>query len=290
MSAGTQERNLFGETNPVAGYLREIAGTAKLTTKAEKLLAARIRAGDRTAKNALVQANLKFVVAVCRNYENQGLPLGDLINEGNLGLMRAADRFDENQECRFISYAVWWIRQGIMNALAEQTRDVTLSTATTSAIHRIGKAIRALSQSLGREPSVEELELETGMKALRIRDCLNLMGPSLSMDYPTGIGDGTFADSVPEGRESGTEDILDRFRTRRALETVIKNLDRRERQVIESLYGIGSENVVSLQSLADRLGVSKERVRQLKVKALAKLRGFLNLSSHYPCGSTGFQP
>jgi RNA polymerase primary sigma factor len=278
-----RESGLFGETNPVAAYLREISRTGKLSSKAEKILAVRIRQGDKAARNQLVQANLKFVVAVCRNYAGQGLPMGDLINEGNLGMMRAAARFDEHQGCRFISYAVWWIRQGILNALAEQSRVFSLSASTTSAMHRIGRSIRLLSQKLGREPSVEELELETGYKAERIKDCLDLMGPSLSLDYTAKSGEGSFGDSLEDAGESATENQLDRFQTRRAIEAVVQGLDRRERQVIESLFGLGTGNSDSLRSLAANLGISKERVRQLKARALIKLKFLLVLTAKYPC-------
>jgi RNA polymerase primary sigma factor len=286
MSAKTRngETDLFGASNPVAAYLREIGSTRKLSTQVEKILASRIRQGDLAARNILVQANLKFVVAVCHHYENQGLPMADLINEGNLGLMRAAARFDEHQDCRFITYAVWWVRQGILNALAEQSRDITLSTATTTAIHRIGKSIRRLSQRLGRDPSLEELELETGYKSARIGSCLELMNPVLSIDYPGKEGEGAFGETLADDGESSTENQVERFQTRRAIEAVMHNLNRRERQVIESFYGLGKENAGSLRILAKRVGVSKERVRQLKAGALAKLKSLLLLSAKYPAG------
>jgi RNA polymerase primary sigma factor len=282
-SARNKESELFGEANPVAAYLKEISRTGKLTSKEEKTLAARISQGDMAARNMLVQANLKFVVAVCRNYEHQGLPMADLINEGNLGLMRAAARFDEHRNCRFISYAVWWIRQGIMSALAEQSRDLNLSTSTTSAIHRISISIRHLSQKLGRDPSLEDLELETGFKAGRIKDCLELMGPSLSLDFPGKDGESSFGESIPDEGESRTEILVDQFQTRRALEAVVNGLNRKERLVIESFFGLGTGNSSNLKSLAKTLGVSKERVRQLKAQALAKLKSLLLVTARYPC-------
>lgn len=185
----------------------------------------------------LVQANLKFVMAVCRNYEGQGLPLSDLISEGNLGLLRTAARFDGNQDCRFISYAVWWIRQGIMTALAEQSRAFSLSTATTMAIHKVNVANRNLYQSLGRPPMIAELELETGFKSGRIEACLRLMEGSISMDYAA-ESDSNLQDSIADESESGTGALAERFQVRRALELVMKGLDRRERLVIESFFGL----------------------------------------------------
>ncbi len=281
----THGEGLFPSANPVAAYLKEISLTSKLTSKAEKILAARIRKGDRAATNALVQANLKFVVAVCRNYEGQGLPLSDLISEGNLGLLRAAARFDENQGCRFISYAVWWIRQGIVNALAEQSRDFSLSTATTMAMHKVNVANRNLFQRLGRMPSVPELELETGFKAVRIDSCLRLMEGSLSLDYQTGP-DSIMQDAVADVSESSTDALADRFQIRRALAQVMHGLDRRERMVIESFFGLEDGNGSSLRTLAAKMGLSKERVRQLKAMALAKLKALLSLSAKYPCAYT----
>ncbi|MEO6098140.1 MAG: RNA polymerase sigma factor RpoD/SigA [Fibrobacteria bacterium] len=276
---------VFHGTNPVAAYLKEISGSCKLSPREEKVLAARIRGGDRTARNLLVEANLKFVVAVCRNYENQGLPLGDLINEGNLGLMRAAARFDETKDCRFISYAVWWIRQGIMSALATQTRDVTLSTSTTSVIHKINCATRALTQRLGRSPSLDELELETGFHAGRIEACMQLMGSSLSFDYAYDEEDGTLRNLLPDESEWRTELEVDRFQTKRALEKLLNGLEPRERHVIESFFGMGADAGVGLRGLSKRLGVSRERVRQLKIRALAKLKVLLNAAAKYPCAA-----
>jgi RNA polymerase primary sigma factor len=280
---------LFNATNPVAAYLKEISGSSKLTNREEKLLAARVRKGDRAARNLLIEANLKFVVAVCRNYENRGLPFGDLINEGNLGLMRAAARFDENQDCRFISYAVWWIRQGIMSALAAQTRDVTLSTTTTGVMHKINSATRALTQRLGRSPSLDELELETGLRAGRIEACMQLMGSPLSLDYAYDAEDGTLRNLLPDESEWRTELEVERFQTKRALEKVLDGLEPRERQVIESYFGIGTESVTGLPGLSKRLGISRERVRQLKVRALNKLKMLLNAAAKYPCaGPMGY--
>jgi RNA polymerase primary sigma factor len=277
------ESELFRDPDPVAAYLDEISGSHKLTSKEEKALAVRIRKGDRTALNLLVTSNLKFVVAVCRNYRNQGMSFGDLINEGNLGLMRAAARFDEHQDCRFVSYAVWWIRQGIMEAMAQQTREVALSSSTTTAINRINVAVRKLTQKLGRNPGLEELELETGYTAGRIADCRRLMEPSLSLDYPSGHDESTIQDRLADGSDAGTGVRLERFQTERTLARILKGLNRRERMVIESLYGLGDGNAMTVRSLAAKLGVSMERIRQLKAAALNKLKGLLELAAKYPC-------
>jgi RNA polymerase primary sigma factor len=271
-----------GEHNPVAAYLKDIGGTSKLTSREEKILAVRIRKGDRKALHTLVQANLKFVVAVCRNYENQGLPMADLINEGNLGLIRAANRFDENQDCRFISYAVWWIRQSIMSAMADQTRTVRLSTTTTSAINRIHLAMRGLTQKLGREPTAEEVELETGYNASRVRTCVRLMNKSISLDSIREDEGGSFQDTLADESDSGTTAILEHFQAKRALDQVLMALDRREREVIRLYFGMETDYGADLSSLAKRFGVTKERVRQIKIKALAKLKALMLMMAKYP--------
>lgn len=272
----------FGEHNPVASYLKDIRLSSKLTSKEEKALAARIRRGDRKALHTLVQANLKFVVAVCRNYENQGLPMADLINEGNLGLMRAADRFDENQDCRFISYAVWWIRQSITTAMADQTRTVRLSTTTTSAIGKIKAAIRHLTQRLGREPTAEEVELETGYNASRVKTCVRLMQKSLPLDFFTDRDGEALQGTLADESDSGTAAIVEHFQTKRALDRALKTLDVREREVIRLYFGMESDYGADLQSLAMRFGVTKESVRQIKIKALAKLKVLMKMMAKYP--------
>jgi RNA polymerase primary sigma factor len=266
---------LFTEADPLIAYFHDIKGTDKLSSRQEKELAKRIRAGDRRAVNELVQANLKFVVAVCRQYENRGMPLIDLISEGNLGLMRAAQRFDEKQGCRFISYAVWWIRQAVMTALSDQSRSVRLSTSTTGRMRRLTVISRKLAQRLGREPSAEELELETGMQAGSIRAYLGLLGPSVSLE------------SLPEGLEDGAEDsteaFAERFHAKRAMDQLLKGLSAREREVLDLYFGLRHGEVANLPQMARRLGLSKERVRQIKEKAIAKLKTLLLLSAKYPC-------
>jgi RNA polymerase primary sigma factor len=268
---------VFVDEDPLLAYFHDIKDSHKLTWKEEKELAARIRTGDRRAVNELVSANLKFVVAVCRQFENRGLPLIDLINEGNLGLIRAAERFDEKQECRFISYAVWWIRQAVTTALADQTRAVRLSTSTTTRMRQVTVATRKLSQRLGRDPSVEELELETGMQAGTIRDYLRLLDHSVSLD------------SLPEGLEGdaaeSTEACAERFHAKRAMDQLLKGLSAREREVLDLYFGLKHGETCNLPQMAKLLGLSKERVRQIKEKAIAKLKVLLVLNAKYPCAT-----
>lgn len=270
---------LFSEQDPLLAYFKDIRDTHKLSSREEKALARRIRLGDRRALNELVQANLKFVVAVCRQFEGRGLPLIDMISEGNLGLIRAAERFDEHQDCRFISYAVWWIRQAVSAALADQSRSVRLSTSTTGRMRQLASASRKLAQRLGREPSVEELELETGMQADSIRAYMRLFDPAISLDRaPEGLA---------ERRSDTTESSAERFHAKRAMEQVLKSLGPREREVLDLYFGLRHGEAWNLPQMARRLGLSKERVRQIKEKAIAKLKTLLLLNAKYPCAPIG---
>jgi RNA polymerase primary sigma factor len=259
-------------TDPFAAYLKEIKGNRKLDSKEEKILAARIHRGDNAAFRTLVEANLKFVVLVCRRYENQGLPLIDLINEGNLGLMRAASRFDESRDLKFISYAVWWIRQGIMEALSKQSRSISTPPNTGAVIHTINKASRKLEQKLGRRPSPEELELETGMDAKRIREYQRIAEPMLSLNYETEDGNTGLLDKLSDISDSGTEQEIERFEARETAQWLLASLDDREKEIMTLYFGIRSGHPVSLDEICIRFGVCKERIRQIKNETLLKLK------------------
>ncbi len=267
------------ETEVVSVYMKDIKHSVKLTTQEENTLALRIHAGDKHALKILVEANLKFVVAVCQNYRNQGLPLGDLINEGNLGLIRAALRFEGSKETRFISYAVWWIRQGILEALASQSRSMRIPASFTMGIHKINNATRTLFQKLGREPTVEELELETGMDANRIRDCRLLSQPTVSLNYSAeGEGGSEFQDSMADCSQPDVEMQMDIKQTRNVLAGLLSRLNLREREVLRLYFGIDSGVSNSLGEIANRYGLCRERVRQIKKRGLTNLRRFIKSS------------
>ena len=274
-------------TDPIAAYIHDIRDSHKLTSREEKALAVRIRQGDRSATRKLVEANLKFVIAVARQYENRGLPLIDLISEGNLGLMRAAARFDETQDCRFISYAVWWIRQALVTALADQSRAYRLTTSVTTKLHRLTQASQKLAQRLGRDPSVEELELETGMHAGSIRTYMKLLNSTLSLNVQQEGGTSEFQDALAENPESGTEAQMGRFLAKRAVDKLIRGLDKREREILQLYFGLDAGQTMDLTQLASKLGMSKERVRQIKDKAMGKLKSFLRMTAKYPCMAQG---
>ena len=223
--------------------------------------------------NMLVQANLKFVVAVCRNYKNQGLPMGDLINEGNLGLIRAAQRFEAGLPFKFISYAVWWIRQSILTALAEQSRILNISAGRVGIMHKIGKANRKLEQKLGRQPQIADLAEEMNLTAQEITECLQLGSVPYSLDAPRqGDEDGSFGENLRDDRAEPTDGSAQRFFIRENIRSLIRTLTEREAKVLRLYYGIGSETTYTLEEIAEGLNLTRERVRQIKDKALERLR------------------
>ncbi len=262
----------FKNSDPLSAYLKDIQATNKLTSDEEKILTVKIRNGDQSAINTLVEANLKFVVMVCRRYENQGMPLIDLINEGNLGLIRAAHRFDETRDLRFISYAVWWIRQAIFDALSKQGRSISMPPNTATVIHNINKASKRLEQKLGRLPSVEEMELETGMDASRIQEYQRVSAPMLSLDFENKDNESDFHNFLADQSDSSTEKEFDRFETKELAEKLLQKLNAREREVVALHYGTENGNPMSLEDIGNRFGLSKERIRQIRNNGLAKLK------------------
>jgi RNA polymerase primary sigma factor len=269
------DRNLrfLGDDSGLAAYLREISQSQNLTLAQEAELARKIRAGDKDALNTLVQANLKFVVAVCRNYQYQGLPLGDLINEGNLGLIRAAKRFDETMNFKFISYAVWWIRQAILSALADQSRVINIPPSRVGTIHKMGKTSVKLEQKLGRAPTVSELAEEMGVSINEIHESLQLSSSPMSLDAPVKDGeDGRLEDVLEDHNVESPDKSTMAFTLREEMKSILSTLDEREEKVVRLYYGIGLETTYTLEEIAQRFNLTRERVRQIKEKALKRLR------------------
>lgn len=263
----------IGEESGLSLYLREISRTKALSMAEEAGLTRQIRQGDRRAMNKLVTSNLKFVVSVCRNYENQGLPLTDLINEGNLGLLRAAKRFDETKNFKFISYAVWWIRQGILQALAEQSRLFDIPLNRVSAIHRLGKAAATLEQRLGRSISHVEVAGFLSVSESEILECQQLSSKPLSMDSPVKADEeGRLGDMLKdENSESPDEEVLVGS-LREEIGNVLGTLSEREEKVLKLYFGIGAETGYTLEEIGMRFNLTRERVRQIKEKALKRLK------------------
>jgi RNA polymerase primary sigma factor len=270
---GSGSVKFVGDDSGLSTYLREIGQNTNLTLAQEAELARRIRSGDKVALHTLVQANLKFVVAVCRNYQYQGLPMGDLISEGNLGLIRAAKRFDETLNFKFISYAVWWIRQAILSALADQSRVINIPPSRVGVIHKMGKTTVKLEQKLGRSPTAAELSEEMGMAVNDIHECLQLSSTPVSLQAPVRDGeDGRVEDMlVDQGAESPDKSTV-AFTLRQEMEGVLESLDEREEKVMRLYYGIGLETTYTLEEIAQRFELTRERVRQIKESALKRLR------------------
>jgi len=264
----------LGDDTGLSLYLREISKSKNLNLVEEADLAMRIRQGDRRALNKLISANLKFVVSVCRNYQNQGLPLTDLINEGNLGLIRAAKRFDETKQFKFISYAVWWIRQAILQSLAEQSRIINIPLNRVSAIHRIGKSGVKLEQKLGRSVSHSELSFHLSLDEQDIQECMQLSANPISLESPLQSDEdgGRLGDMLKdENAESPDEPVLSGS-LKDEVRNVLGTLGDREEEVVKLYFGIGVDTGYTLEEIGQRFNLTRERVRQIKEKALKRLK------------------
>jgi RNA polymerase primary sigma factor len=254
-------------------YLREISKNHTLSLSEEADLALRIRQGDRRALNKLISANLKFVVSVCRNYQNQGLPMTDLINEGNLGLIRAAKRFDETKHFKFISYAVWWIRQAILQALAEQSRILNVPLNRVSAIHRIGKSNAQLEQKLGRSVSPSELSYHLNLDENEIRECMQLSANPISLESPLQADEeGKVGDLLKDENAESPEEPVLAGSLQQEVREVLGTLEDREEEVVRLYFGIGVDTGYTLEEIGQRFNLTRERVRQIKEKALKRLK------------------
>ncbi len=262
------------ESQSLEKYLQEIGKVELLTAEEEVYLAQQIKEGDQLSLERLVKANLRFVVSVAKQYQNQSLSLNDLINEGNLGLVKAAQRFDETRGFKFISYAVWWIRQSIIQALAEQSRLVRLPLNKVGSLTKINKAFSDLEQKYEREPSAEELAeiLELGIDD--VKSTMSVGSRHVSVDAPFVDGESNSLLDVLENPDAvGADDELvynDSLRVE--CERALSTLTDRERQVVKLFFGIGVEHPMSLMDIGDKLGLTRERVRQIKDKAINKLR------------------
>jgi RNA polymerase primary sigma factor len=262
------------ESQSLDKYLQEIGKVELLTPDDEVDLARRIREGDHLALEKLTKANLRFVVSVAKQYQNQGLSLGDLINEGNLGLIKAAKRFDETRGFKFISYAVWWIRQSILQALAEQSRIVRLPLNRVGALNKIGKAFSKLEQEFEREPSPQEIsEILEGMSENEVQDTLKISGRHISMDAPLVQGEENRLLDVLENDEEPDPDAgLINESLSKEVERALSTLTQREAEVIRLYFGIGVEHSLTLEEIGEKFDLTRERVRQIKEKAIRRLR------------------
>lgn len=262
------------ESQSLEKYLQEIGKVDLLTPEEEVELAKRIKQGDQAALEKLTKANLRFVVSVAKQYQNQGLSLSDLINEGNLGLIKAAQRFDETRGFKFISYAVWWIRQSILQALAEQSRIVRLPLNKVGSLNKINKAFSELEQEYEREPSSDELAEMLDIPTEEVETTLGVAARHVSMDAPFVEGeDNSLLDVLENSSTPDTDQELDYNQSlRREIERSLSTLTERQCDVIKLYFGIGVEHPMSLEDIGEKFGLTRERVRQIKDKAINKLR------------------
>ena len=265
------------ESQSIDKYLQEIARIELLDAAEEVELAQKIKNGSlderKKALDKLTKANLRFVVSVAKQYQNQGLSLGDLINEGNLGLIKAAERFDETRGFKFISYAVWWIRQSILQALADQSRIVRLPLNRVGALNKIGKAYNHLEQQNERNPSAEELAEQLDMSLLEINETLKMSGRHLSIDAPFVSGeDSKLSDVMPDEKQPLPDHNFHNESLQHDLESALNTLDKREKEIIKLYFGLGTEKSLTLEEIGDKYELTRERVRQVKEKAIRKLK------------------
>jgi RNA polymerase primary sigma factor len=254
-------------------YLREIGETPLISAKEEVQLAKRIRQGDQKALEKLTKANLRFVVSVAKQYQNQGLSLADLINEGNIGLIKAAKRFDETRGFKFISYAVWWIRQAILQALAEQSRIVRLPLNRVGTLHKIGKISSTLQQEYGREPSAKEIANELSLTEGEVSDTLKISNSHLSLDAPFSVSeDNSLIDILEDEMQPSPDESLLDDSLRVEIEKALDSLTPREAEVINLYFGLNHEKPLTLEEIGARFSLTRERVRQIKEKAIRRLR------------------
>jgi RNA polymerase primary sigma factor len=254
-------------------YLQEIGEVELLIAHEEVELARLIKQGSQDALEKLTKANLRFVVSVAKQYQNQGLSLGDLINEGNLGLIKAAKRFDETKGFKFISYAVWWIRQAILQALAEQSRIVRLPLNRVGALHKIGKTSSGLEQEFGREPSANEIADELEMSPFEVMDTLKISSRHLSLDAPFNDGeDNRLLDVLEDKFQPSPDEKLINDSLKGEIVKALSTLTDREAEVISLYFGINRDHSLTLEEIGEKFKLTRERVRQIKEKAIKRLR------------------
>ena len=261
------------ESQSLDKYLQEIGREELITAEQEVELAQRIKQGDQVALEKLTKANLRFVVSVAKQYQNQGLTLPDLINEGNLGLIKAAQRFDETRGFKFISYAVWWIRQSILQALAEQSRIVRLPLNQVGSLNKINKAFSKLEQEYERPPSPDELANALDLPEDKVKDTIKVSGRHVSVDAPFVDGeDNSLLDVMVNNDSPKADRLLMMESLQREIERSLSTLTERERDVIRLFFGIGMQHGLTLEEIGAKFDLTRERVRQIKEKAIRRLR------------------
>jgi RNA polymerase primary sigma factor len=255
-------------------YLHEINKTPLLKREEEQALARRIKKGDQEALDQLVRANLRFVVSIAKQYANQGLSLEDLINDGNVGLIKAAHRFDEERGYKFISYAVWWIRQAMLQSLAEHSRIVRLPLNRAGTLYRIGKASRQLDQELGRSPSAQEIAKRLQISEEEVQDTMHIANTHVSLDdpYSNDQDDNALVDYLMDENAQMPDDETFERALSDDMEKALDTLADREKKILSMYFGLSGEEPLTLEEIGQRLGLTRERIRQIKEKAISRLR------------------
>ncbi len=254
-------------------YLKDISKNAALSAEDEARLAVRIKKGDRKALEKLIKANLRFVVSVARNYQNQGLPLGELISEGNLGLIQAAKRFDEKRNFKFISYAVWWIRQAILRALADRSRITRVPLNRIGIIHKVGRTQSKLEQRFRRMPTLDEIAKELGLAESEVIEIQKIGNRYLSLDTPVQADDSSqLIDLLQDENQEMPDSRLIEMSMQEGVNKILDTLNDREKKVLQLYFGVGEETPHTLDEIGRRLHLTRERVRQIKEKAIHRLK------------------
>ncbi|HET7563888.1 MAG TPA: RNA polymerase sigma factor RpoD/SigA [Gemmatimonadaceae bacterium] len=273
MAVTSRNKKSSYEEGSLDQYLRDISVYPLIGREEEAELARRIRENDPEALDKLVRSNLRFVVSVAKKYQNQGVALADLINEGNLGLIRAAHKFDETKGIKFISYAVWWIRQAILQALAEQSRIVRVPLNRAGTLHRIGKRANALLQELGREPTHEEIAEEMDLTEEEVAKTISISQTHLSLDAPLTPGeDNRLLDYLPDNLNPTPDELIFEKALTESIEEALSALKEREAKILRLYFGLDGEEPMTLEQIGALLGITRERVRQIKEKSLSRLR------------------
>ncbi len=273
MNKKTKKQKEVRTKESIEKYLEEIGNFSPLPPEQEIELACKIHEGDAQALEDLVKANLRFVISVAKEYQGQGLPLQDLISEGNLGLIKAAQRFDETRGFKFISYAVWWIRQSILQALAEQSRVVRLPLNRVGAINKVGRALEALEKKFGREPSMDEIANKMEMSSHDVSDVIKTSARHLSLDEPFKEDEGnSLLDVLQSDRYEPPDGSLMRASLREEIEKVLTTLKPREAEIVKLYFGLDGDRPLTLEEIGEYFELTRERVRQIKEKALRRLR------------------
>jgi RNA polymerase primary sigma factor len=261
-------------TDSVRTYLKEIGGVSLLSAKDEVRLAKLIEKGDQDAKNALIEANLRLVVSVAKRYMGRGLSLLDLVQEGNLGLIRAVEKFDYRKGFKFSTYATWWIRQAVSRAVADQARTIRIPVHMVDAINRVTRTQRALLQDLGREPTPAEIGAELDLPSTRVEDLLKLARETVSLEAPMGDSDASLADFIEDDPTRQPEAIAAEKIMKEDLAKTLAGLPDRDRKIIELRYGLNGNEPMTLEQVGQEFGVTRERIRQMEIKTLRRLQAF----------------